>query len=194
MYKDLVKNYFNKTSEVISLLNQFDDQIISFAESIYKRKGKSKILVAGNGGSSADADHFAGELICTYSSRSRSPHSAISLSSSTPGLTAWGNDFGFETFFERQVKAHGRKGDLLVCVSTGGGEIKSKASMNIVHAAIEAKKRGIEVISLIGKGGGELKKLSDLSIHVNSNKTSFIQEAHMSILHCVCEILDEMEG
>jgi D-sedoheptulose 7-phosphate isomerase len=66
--------------------------------------------------------------------------------------------------------------------------------MNIVYAAKEAKKRGIEVISLIGKGGGELKKLSDLSIHVHSNKTSFIQEAHMSILHCVCEILDKMEG
>ena len=194
MYKDLVKNYFKDTSKVISSLNQFDNQIISFAESIYKRKGKNKILVVGNGGSSADADHFAGELICTYSSRSRGAHSAISLSSSTPGLTAWGNDFGFETFFERQVKAHGREGDLLVCISTGGGEVESKASMNIVYAAKEAKKRGIEVISLIGKGGGELKKLSDLSFHVQSNKTSFIQESHMSILHCVCEILDKMEG
>lgn len=194
MYKDLVKNYFQDTSEVIASLSQFDNQIISFAESIYKRKGKNKILVVGNGGSSADADHFAGELICTYSSRSRGAHSAISLSSSTPGLTAWGNDFGFETFFERQVKAHGREGDLLVCISTGGGEVESKASMNIVYAAKEAKKRGIEVISLIGKGGGELKKMSDLSFHVKSNKTSFIQESHMSILHCVCEILDKMEG
>ena len=82
MYKDLVKNYFQDTSEVIASLNQFDNQIISFAESIYKRKGKNKILVVGNGGSSADADHFAGELICTYSSRSRGAHSAISLSSS----------------------------------------------------------------------------------------------------------------
>lgn len=194
MYKDLVKNYFQDTSEVIASLSQFDNQIISFAESIYKRKGKNKILVVGNGGSSADADHFAGELICTYSSRSRGAHSAISLSSSTPGLTAWGNDFGFETFFERQIKAHGREGDLLVCISTGGGEVESKASMNIVYAAKEAKKRGIEVISLIGKGGGELKKMSDLSFHVKSNKTSFIQESHMSILHCVCEILDKMEG
>ncbi len=194
MYKNLVKNYFQDTSEVIASLNQFDNQIISFAESIYKRKGKNKILIVGNGGSSADADHFAGELICTYSSRSTGAHSAISLSSSTPGLTAWGNDFGFETFFERQVKAHGREGDLLVCISTGGGEVESKASMNIVYAAKEAKKRGIEVISLIGKGGGELKKMSDLSFHVKSNKTSFIQESHMSILHCVCEILDKMEG
>lgn len=193
MYEDLVKNYFQDTSEIVSSLNQFNKEIIYLADSIYKRKGKNKILVVGNGGSSADADHFAGELICTYSSRSRSAHSAISLSSSTPGLTAWGNDFGFETFFERQIKAHGRDGDLLVCISTGGGEVESKSSMNIVFAAQEAKKRGIEVISLIGKSGGELKKLSDLSIHVKSNKTSFIQEAHMSILHCVCEILDKME-
>jgi D-sedoheptulose 7-phosphate isomerase len=65
--------------------------------------------------------------------------------------------------------------------------------MNIVYAAIEAKKLGIEIISLIGKEGGELKKLSDLSIHIPSNKTSFIQEAHMSILHCVCEIIDKIE-
>ena len=194
MYKDLVKDYFKNTSNLISALNEFDDQIINFAEAIYKRKGKNKVLVVGNGGSSADADHFAGELICTYSSRSRGAYSAISLSASSPGLTAWGNDFGFETFFERQVKAHGRKGDLLVCISTGGGDVESKASMNIVHAAVEAKKRGIEVISLIGKGGGELKKLSDLNIHIPSNKTSFIQEAHMSILHCVCEILDKKDG
>ena len=191
MSKDLVKDYFDQTSGVISKLDEFDDKIISFANSIYKRKGKNKILVAGNGGSSADADHFVGELVCTYSSRSREAHSAISLSSSSPGLTAWGNDFGFETFFERQVKAHGRSGDLLVCISTGGGDLKSKASMNIVYAAVEAKKLGMEIISLIGKGGGELKKISDIDIHIPSNKTSFIQEAHMSILHCVCEIIDD---
>ena len=66
--------------------------------------------------------------------------------------------------------------------------------MNIVYAAIEAKKIGMEIISLIGKGGGELKNLSDMNLHIPSNKTSFIQEAHMSILHCVCELLDQMEG
>ena len=194
MSKELINKYFAQTSSVISKLSEFDDKIILFAESIFKRKGKNKILVVGNGGSSADADHFVGELTCTYDSKSRGAHSAISLSASSPGLTAWGNDFGFETYFERQVKAHGREGDLLVCISTGGGDTKSKASMNIVHAAIEAKKIGMEIISLIGKGGGELKELSDINLHVPSNKTSFIQEAHMSILHCVCEILDKMES
>ena len=194
MSKELINKYFAQTSSVISKLGEFDDKIILFAESIFKRKGKNKILVVGNGGSSADAEHFVGELTCTYASRSRDAHSAISLSASPSGLTAWGNDFGFETYFERQVKAHGREGDLLVCISTGGGDTESKASMNIVHATIEAKKIGMEIISLIGKGGGELKKLSDINFHIPSNKTSFIQEAHMSILHCVCEILDKMES
>jgi len=89
--------------------------------------------------------------------------------------------------------AHGNKGDILVCISTGGGEKKSGASMNVVYAAKEAKKRGLKIVALIGKSGGELKKLGDIIFHVKSDKTSFIQEAHMSILHCVCEILDELE-
>lgn len=193
MSKELIQKYFSQTSNIISKLGEFDDKIVLFAESILKRRGKNKILVVGNGGSSADAEHFVGELTCTYASKSRGAHSAISLSASSSGLTAWGNDFGFETYFERQVEAHGRKGDLLVCISTGGGDKKSKASMNIVHAAIKAKKVGMEIISLIGKDGGELKKLSDIYFHILSKKTSFIQEAHMSILHCVCELLDQME-
>ena len=193
MSKELINKYFAQSSSVISKLGEFDDKIILFAETIFKKRGKNKILVVGNGGSAADAEHFVGELTCTYSSRSRGPHSAISLSTSHAGLTAWGNDFGFETYFERQVKAHGRKGDLLVCISTGGGDRETKASMNVVHAAIEAKKMGMEIISLIGKDGGELKKISDIDFHIPSKKTSFVQEAHMSILHCVCEILDQME-
>jgi D-sedoheptulose 7-phosphate isomerase len=74
----------------------------------------------------------------------RDAYSAISLSSSSPGLAAWGKDFGFETFFERQIKGHGRKGDLLVCISTGGVDVESKASMNIVYAAIEGKNQELK--------------------------------------------------
>jgi D-sedoheptulose 7-phosphate isomerase len=104
MSKNLIKIILMKPSSVISNLHEFDEKIISFADSIHKRKGKNKILVVGNGGSSADADHFVGELICTYNSRSREAHSAISLSSSSPGLTAWGNDFGFEHFLRDKLK------------------------------------------------------------------------------------------
>ena len=191
MYKNTVKNYFNNTSKIISECNIFEKQIILFARSIYKRKGKKKILVVGNGGSSADADHFVGELTCTYSSRKRSAHSAISLSSSSPGLTAWGNDFGFETYFERQVEANGNKGDILLILSTGGGNIKKNISKNLIYAAKIAKKKKLKVISLVGKSGGYLYKNSDISIKIKSNITSVIQEAHMTILHSICYYLEE---
>ena len=147
MSKELINKYFAQTSSVISKLSEFDDKIILFAESIFKRRGINKILVVGNGGSSADADHFVGELTCTYSSRSRGAHSAISLSASSPGSTAWGNDFGFETYFERQVDSVGLKNDILILLSTGGGDKNS--SMNLVHAARLAKKRVLKVISLV---------------------------------------------
>jgi D-sedoheptulose 7-phosphate isomerase len=193
MYKNTIKDYLVNSSKVILNLTEFEKEIFNFAKLIYKKKN-NKILVVGNGGSCADADHFVGELICTYKSRKRRPYSAISLGFSTPGITAWGNDFKFETFFKRQIQAHGKKGDLLVCISTGGGDIRSKASMNIVHAAKEAKRIGLDIVSLIGKSGGELKKMSNINFLVKSEKTSFIQEAHMTILHCVCEILDELEN
>ena len=153
-------------------------------------KAKKKLLVAGNGGSCSDAEHFVGELQCTYKDRSRDPVSAISLASLPAALTAWCNDFGFLTFFKRQVQAHGKDGDILFLISTGGGEEKSGASTSLVEAAKEAKKKNLKVISLIGKTGGLLKGISDISIIVDSNITSFIQEAHIAILHCICENLD----
>ena len=105
-------------------------------------------------------------------------------------ITAWANDFGFETYFERQVKAHGNEGDILFLISTGGGNLENGASTCLIKAADEAKKRGMFLISLVGKSGGELKKTSDIYIHVANNTTAFIQEAHMSIMHCICEILE----
>ena len=105
-------------------------------------------------------------------------------------MTAWSNDFEFLTFFKRQVQAHGLKDDILFLITTGGGEEKSGASMSLVEAAKEAKKKDMLVISLVGKTGGILHNISDISILVESNVTSLIQEAHMSILHCICELLD----
>ena len=105
-------------------------------------------------------------------------------------ITAWSNDFGFETYFKRQVEAHGKKGDILFLISTGGGDEKSGASMSLVDAAKEAKKRNLKIIALIGKSGGMLKDLSDISIIVNSDVTSHIQESHIALLHCICEKLE----
>ena len=187
-----INNYFETSSKVINQLKDHKDEIYSIAQKIIICKNQgNKILVAGNGGSCADADHFVGELQCTYKDSQRSAISAINIGGMPASITAWANDFGFETYFERQVKAHGRRNDILFLISTGGGNLSNGASTCLIKAADEAKKNNMFLISLVGKTGGELKSKSDICIHVKNNTTAFIQEAHMSILHCICEILEK---
>ncbi len=191
MKKNSFKNYFKKSAQIINSLIDEEKKIKHILKNIKLCIGrKKKIIVAGNGGSSSDADHFVGELICTYKSRSRKSIPAISLSSNSAIVTAWSNDFSFSTVYERQVSSIGSKGDLLILLSTSGGNKKNNQSINLINAAIKAKKMGIKVISLLGKNGGELKKVSDISLIVKSNLTSHIQEAHIAILHYLCEELD----
>ena len=147
--------------------------------------------MVGNGGSCSDVEHFGGELICTFSNKNRKPVSTQLLTGPSSSLTAWGNDFGFETYFERQVEANGNKGDILFLLSTGGGNVKKKISTNLIFAAKMAKKKKLKVISLVGKSGGYLFKNSEISIKIKSNITSVIQEAHMTILHSICYYLEE---
>lgn len=188
-----IKSYFEKSSKNIENLYLLEKNIQKVCQEIIRCKTlKKKILVAGNGGSCSDAEHFVGELQCTYKSRKREPVSAISLASLPAAITAWSNDFGFLSYFKRQVQAHGNEGDILFLISTGGGNETNGASMSLVEAAREAKKRNLRVISLIGKSGGILKEISDTVIHVDNQTTSFIQEAHIAILHCICEELDEL--
>ena len=190
-----IKQYFKNSSEVISALHKNAEKINLICEEILKtNKDNKKLLVAGNGGSCSDAEHFTGELQCTYKDSDRKPISAIPLGSHPAAFTAWSNDFGYETYFKRQVQAHGKPGDILFLISTGGGNEKNGASMNLVQAATEAKKKNMKIISLIAKTGGLLKSLSDLYIIVENNTTSHIQEAHISILHCICEIIDEKKS
>ena len=187
--KKYIEKHFSESSHVISTLGSHQKEIKNIVELIIKcKKKKNKILVAGNGGSSADAEHFTGELICTFKNKKRKSIAAICLSNHSPAMTAWANDFSFDTFVERQVDSIGFKNDILILLSTSGGDKNS--SMNLVYAAKLAKKRGLKVISLLGKSGGILKKISDIKIVVKSKTTSYIQEAHMSILHCICECLD----
>ncbi len=188
--KNLINKHFRESSDIIRLMQDNSNEIKKIINLILKcKKNKKKILVAGNGGSSADAEHFTGELICTFNDRRREPLSALCLSNHSAAITAWSNDFGYETYFKRQVESNGERGDLLILLSTGGGNKNS--SMNLVHAAKIAKKKGLKVISLIGKTGGILKKISDIKIIVKSFVTAYIQEAHMSVLHCICVCLDE---
>tara|TARA_B100000945_G_C20326748_1_gene570387 strand:- start:486 stop:1064 length:579 start_codon:yes stop_codon:yes gene_type:complete len=187
-----IKDYFKTSSQIIENLHEHSNKIEKICEEIVKaNKSGNKILVAGNGGSCSDAEHFVGELQCTYKNRERKPISAISIASLPAAMTAWCNDFEFLTYFKRQVQAHGNNQDILFLISTGGGEEKSGASMSLVEAAKEAKKRKMKIVSLIGKTGGILKDISDVEITVKSNVTSHIQEAHISILHCICENLEK---
>ena len=190
--KKFVSKYFHETSEAIRNLESHSTSISLIINEILNcNKNNKKVLIAGNGGSCADAEHFAGELICTFMERKRPGISAIPISSHPAALTAWSNDFGFESYIERQIISNGKEGDILFLLSTGGGSLKNKTSLNLVFAAKKAKEKKLKVISLVGKDGGELKKISDLSIHVKNNNTSIIQEAHMSILHCICIGLDK---
>lgn len=148
----------------------------------YKR-GK-KTLIAGNGGSAADAQHIAGEFVSRfYFDRPGIP--SIALSTDTSIITAIGNDYGFDRLFERQVHAQGSEGDIFIGLTTSGN------SENIVRALHACKEKGIKSIILTGKSGGKASDLCDICIKVPSEETPRIQESHILIAHIICCIVEE---
>ena len=185
------EKYLKSVSDTVLSLEKEKNKIKKICTEIIKcQKKGNKILLAGNGGSCSDIEHFGGELICTFSKKNRKALSTQILTGPSSSITAWGNDFDFKTYFERQIKANGKKGDLLILLSTGGGNLKKNISTNLVLAAKEAKKKQIKVISLVGKSGGYLYKNSSISIKIKSNSTSVIQETHMTVLHSICYYLE----
>jgi D-sedoheptulose 7-phosphate isomerase len=136
----------------------------------------NKILICGNGGSAADAQHFAAELIGRFETE-RASFPAIALTTDSSALTAIGNDYGFEHVFSRQVEGLGRKGDLLIVISTSGN------SPNIHKAVQKAASRGMKTIGLLGRDGGGIKSEVDCPVIVSHARTARIQEAHSFILH-----------
>ena len=184
-----IEKHIKNSSENISNIILQKEKINKVANLIKEcKKRKKKILVIGNGGSASDAEHFTGELLCTYASKKRAPFPATCLSSNIAALTAWSNDFNYNTFYKRKITALGNRGDLLIILSTSGGD--NKKSVNLVYAAKEAKNKGVKIFSLLGRKGGKLKSISDYKIIVNNFSTAHIQEAHMVILNCVCEYLE----
>jgi D-sedoheptulose 7-phosphate isomerase len=145
---------------------------------------KRKILICGNGGSAADAQHMATELVIRMTKPNRPALPAIALTTDTSMLTAGGNDIGFENVFSRQVEALGTAGDVLIAISTSG------KSENINRAITEAKKRGMTVIGFLGKDGGTSKTLVDVPIIIPSNDTQRIQEGHITVAHILCGIIE----
>ena len=147
-----------------------------------KRGGR--VLICGNGGSAADAQHIAAELSGRFK-KERDALAGIALSVDSSALTAIGNDYGFDKVFSRQVEAFGRDKDTLIAISTSGN------SKNVIEAIKSAKKIGLYVITLSGKDGGKIKDLGDVNIIVPSFNTPRIQEMHTMIGHMICAIIDE---
>jgi len=148
-------------------------------------RGGRKVLLCGNGGSAADAQHMAAELVVRMSKPDRAALPAIALTTDTSALTAGGNDLGFERIFSRQVEALGAKGDVLIGISTSGN------SPNIVRAVEEARRRGLVTIGLLGRGGGKIAPLCAFPVVVPSNDTQRIQEGHITVVHILCGIVEE---
>lgn len=146
----------------------------------------NKILICGNGGSAADAQHFAAELVCRFE-RERPGLPAIALTTDSSALTAISNDYSYDQVFARQVAALGTEGDSLLAISTSGN------SPNIVNAMDAAHERGMTVIALTGRDGGAMQQhlgAQDVEIRVPSDSTARIQEVHLLTLHCLCHQID----
>lgn len=151
-------------------------------------KAGHKMLICGNGGSAADAQHFAAEFTGRYEME-RTPLPAVALTTDTSALTAIGNDYGFDVVFSKQVEALGQVGDLLYAISTSGN------SVNVIKAMEVAKARGMNIIIMVGRDGGKMAKLlsgSDVNLCVPAERTARIQEVHLLTLHTICDGVDTM--
>jgi len=193
--KDKIKEHFDHIKNV---LNKNDSLLLKQVRKIAvilekKILSKKKVLVYGNGGSFADCSHFVGELTATYNSKNRRSLPFILLGSNLAAVTAWANDFEFNDYIEREFSAIATDKDILFLLSTSGGNIKKKQSINLIKLAKYAKKNNITIISLLGKGGGELKKISDYSIIIKSFNTGTVQEMHKIILHSICNYLENIK-
>lgn len=146
-------------------------------------KSGGRVLICGNGGSAGDSQHFAAELTGRYKSE-RTPLAGIALTTDTSALTAIGNDYGYDEVFARQTIALGRAGDVLIGISTSGN------SKNVIKAAREAQKIGMQTIGFSGKGGGAMSDEFGLNLVVPSSDTARIQEMHILIIHSICGVVD----
>lgn len=144
----------------------------------------NKLLFVGNGGSAADAQHLAAELVVRFR-KNRPALPALALTVDSSALTAIGNDFGFDELFSRQVQALGQAGDLLFALSTSGN------SVNVLNAIVAAQSMGMVVVGMTGAGGGRLAELADICLQIPSNDTARIQEGHTLLGHLLCDALEQ---
>lgn len=147
-------------------------------------RANKPLLVCGNGGSAADAQHIAGELVGRFL-RKRRALRVLSLASDAAVLTAWSNDYGYETVFARQVEAHGEAGGALLALSTSGN------SPNVLRALEAARARGMATVGLTGEGGGRMAPLCDHLLAVPSRFTPAVQQVHLVMYHCLCDAVED---
>ncbi len=148
------------------------------------KKG-NRLYIFGNGGSAADAQHIAGELVGRYKIPDRLGLPAFALTTDSSVITAWANDFDYNSIFSRQVEAAAREGDVLMGISTSGN------SENVLRALDLGKMMGTRNISLTGHNGGKIKMASDININVDSSDTPLIQECHMAAYHIICGLVED---
>jgi phosphoheptose isomerase len=178
----ILRNAVAAVKETLPLLLDLDVQVAKAADLIEEcLRAGNKLLVCGNGGSAADASHFATEFVVRFT-KDRPAYPAMCLAGDGGLLTAAGNDYGFNEIFARQVAAFGLPGDVLICLTTSG---KSK---NVERALQEAKARKLKTIAFLGRDGGSTIGMADVDLLVRSGTTARIQEAHQLLLHVLCEI------
>lgn len=185
-----VRRQFDESARLkLRALDVLADPIARAAEIMVKcLLANGKILACGNGGSAADSQHFAGELLNRFE-RERPGLAAVALTTDTSTLTAIANDYEYEQVFSKQVSALGQAGDVLLGISTSGN------SKNVVRAVAAAHERDMRVVALTGRGGGEIGKLlaaEDVNICVPHSQTARIQEVHLLTVHCLCDGIDSM--
>ena len=181
-----VKNLLNISADLKKTVAEtLSSEILDAAQKIKGRlEAGGKLLLMGNGGSAGDAQHIAAELVGRFK-KERKAMPALALTVDTSSLTALGNDYGFDTIFERQVEALANKNDTVIGISTSGN------SENIIRAVNKANSIGAFTFGLLGNDGGKLKDAVNLPIIIPSNDTARIQEVHITIGHIICEIIEE---
>src|SRR5437773_402973 len=181
---EILKSALAAATKTLESLANLDEQLAKAADLIERSlRAENKLLVCGNGGSAADAAHFATELVVRFA-KDRRAYPAICLTGDGGLLTAAANDYGFDEIFARQVAALGLEGDLLIVLTTSG------RSKNVRRALEEAKSRKLKTIAFLGRDGGSTIGIADVDLLVASDSTARIQEAHKLLLHVLCETVE----
>ncbi len=183
--EDRIKAIWDEHLQVAKALPTLASAVSSAVDLIYSSLAAGgQLLIAGNGGSAADAQHIVAELTGRFL-RERRPFRALALHANTSALTAVGNDYGYEFVFARELTAHARPGDVLLAISTSGN------SPNILRAIEAARQCRVSVIGLTGEAGGQMRAACDLCLCVPCTSTPRMQEMHITIGHTICELLEE---